>query len=176
MRIAFILATALCVAAPCFWTAAAACGDKFVIVGRSARFDRVYAALYPATILVYTRPSARSGAILDSKFQAILTRAGHAVEAVNDETLLAVALKTRRFDFVLADVNDVAAIQVWTEQALSRPTVVPVLYKPTKAELEFTETRSRAHLIASDRPARYLSIIDAEMQARVKSRSGRKQP
>jgi hypothetical protein len=176
LRILIVVAV-LVGAAPSLCTVAYACGDKFLIVGRAARFTQAYAAIHPATILLYT-PSGRVGstAILDPKFQASLTRAGHRLQVVKNEELLISTLQAGRFDLVLADVADLEAIKVKAEQSPSQPTVLPVMYKPTKAEAEAVKARYRCELKSSDRPARYLSTIDDEMQARVKLRAARKTP
>jgi hypothetical protein len=152
-----------------------ACGDKFLMVGRGARFNQAYAAIYPATILLYARAS-RGGvnSVLDPKFQSSLTRAGHHVEVVTEEEPLVRALKEGRVDLVLTDVTNVDAIQPRADQSPSKPTILPVTYKPTKAEAESIKARYHRELKTSDRPARYLSQIDDEMQARVKLHGTRK--
>ena len=59
MRKVPAIAALLLVLAPPLWTAARACGDKFLLIGRGGRFNQVYAAIYPATILLYA-PSGRA--------------------------------------------------------------------------------------------------------------------
>jgi hypothetical protein len=50
-----------------------ACGDKFLRVGRSARYHR-YAAIHPASILIYTPATASRKGIGD--LEQLLKRAG----------------------------------------------------------------------------------------------------
>jgi len=166
-----MLVAGLLAAAPSTWTVAHACGDKFLIVGRSGRFNQAYAAIYPATILLYA-PAGRtaSAAILDPKFQSSLTGAGHRIEVVKDEEQARRMLQAGRFDIVLADAADADALKARAAQSPSQPTVMPVLFNPTKAEAEAIKARYRCELKPSDRPARYLSTIDEEMRARVKQR------
>ncbi|HEX2455652.1 MAG TPA: hypothetical protein VHI99_18285, partial [Vicinamibacterales bacterium] len=140
-----------------------------------ARFNQAYAAIYPATILLYAGSSRGDvNGVLDPKFQASLTRAGHHVEIVKEEELLARALQTGHVDLVLTDVANVDNIQPRADQSPSKPTILPVTYKPTKAEAETIKARYQRELKTSDRPARYLSQIDDEMRARVKLRGTRK--
>jgi len=162
--------------APQLWTAVSACGDKFLLVGRSARFNQAYAAIYPATILLYA-PSGRaaSAAILDAKFQASLTRAGHRVEVVKEESQVGPLLQAGRFDLVLSDVADVEPLRLKAALSPTQPTVMPVMFNPSKAEAEAIKARYQCDLRPSDRPARYLSRIDDEMQSRVKMRGAKKQ-
>jgi hypothetical protein len=51
---------------------------------------------------------------------------------------------------------------------------MPVLFNPTKAEAEAVKARYHCDLKSSDRPARYLTRIDEEMQTRLKQRSAKK--
>ena len=151
-----------------------ACGDKFLLIGRSARFNQAYAAIYPATILLYA-PLGRStsAALLDQKFQSSLTRAGHRVEVVREESQVGPLLQAGRFDLVLSDVADVEPLRVKAALSPTQPTVMPVMFNPSKAEAEAIKARYQCDLRPSDRPARYLSRIDDEMQVRVK-RAARK--
>jgi hypothetical protein len=177
MRRVVILVAVLIGAMPSLWTVAYACGDKFLMVGRGARFTQAYAAIYPATILLYARSGrGASTAILDPRFQASLTRAGHRLEVVRDEERLAQVLQEGSFDLILAEVTDVDAIRSKAEQSPAKPMVLPLMYKPTKADVETVKARYRVELTSSDRPARYLSAIDHEMQARIKLRTARKTP
>jgi hypothetical protein len=171
MQRVLILAVALLVAAPAFRSVAFACGDKFLMVGRGARFNQVYAAVYPAAIILYARAGhGASTVFLDPRFQASLTRAGQQVQVVRDEEQLARALQAGRVDLVLAAVADMDVIKPTVEQSPSKPTVLPVMYKPTKEDVAIVKARYQSELKSSDRPARYLSQIDEEMKARMKQR------
>ena len=169
MRRGFVVTAMLIAGVPAFRAVADACGDKFMKVGHGVRYNRMYAAVYRATILVYT-PSAPAAAILDSKFQASLSRAGHDVQVAREKEQLATALQSGRVDLVLAGVADVEAITSAAEQSPSRPVVLPVMYKPTKAEAQAVKARYHLELKASDNPARYLAALDETMKARVKQR------
>jgi hypothetical protein len=177
MQRVLILVVVLIVTAPALRTVASACGDKFLMVGRGARFNQVYGAIYPATIVLYARGGhGASTGILDPKFQASLTRAGHQLEVVGDEEQLARALRGGRVDLVLAALRDVDAAKATANQSPSKPTVLPVIYKPTKEEAAILKAQYQSELKSSDRAARYLSQIDAEMRARGKQREARKAP
>src|SRR5262245_8442304 len=83
---------------------AEACGDKFLLVGRGVEFHRAYAALYPASILIYAKMAGDAGkAIRDARFQATLTQAGHRVLLVENDATLARALEADRVDLILTD-------------------------------------------------------------------------
>jgi ABC-type amino acid transport substrate-binding protein len=170
-----IFASVLFLAASSMWTVVDACGDKFLMVGRSGRFNQAYAAIYPATILLYA-PAGRAAsvAILDPKFQSSLTRAGHRIEVVKTEEQAVQMLQAGRFDLVLSDAADADALKARAAVSPTQPTVMPVLINQTKADAEAIKTRYQCELKPSDRPGRYLSTIDTEMQRRVKQRASHK--
>jgi hypothetical protein len=177
MRKIFVLAGVLLGAAPSLWTVAYACGDKFLMVGRGARFTQVYAAIYPSTILLYVHSGrGASATLLDPKFQASLTRAGHHIEVARDEERLAETLRAGRIDLVLTDLDSIDAIASKADQSPSRPAVMPIIDKLTKVEVQAIKARYQAELKPSDRPAKYLAVIDYQMQARAKLRGSRKTP
>jgi hypothetical protein len=150
-----------------------ACGDKFLQVGRGAKF-RAYAAIYPASILLYAHGTPGvSTAVRSRGLQAALKAAGHTVTMIEDEQLLEQALKSDKFDLVLADVSHAASLQPKVEASPTRPTVLPVMYKPTKEEAAAIEKQFNCRLKASDRSDRYLTVIDDAMKARTKDGRGR---
>lgn len=107
-----------------------ACGDKFLRVGRSARFKR-YAAVHPAAILIYKPAHATRAGIEELK--TLLTQAGHSTQAVDRGTNLASALATTHYDLVIADYADAAQIRNDLGTMSSKPEILPILDKPSKA-------------------------------------------
>ena len=94
------------------YPAALACGDKFLMVGRGAKFQRAYASVHPGKILIYARPSTDpKAAIRDPQLHKALRQAGHAVSVIEDWALLEAALKTAPTDVVLVDVAEAARLQ-----------------------------------------------------------------
>src|SRR5262245_27479278 len=84
-----------------------ACGDKFLLAGRGAKFRQVYAAIYPASVVVYAHPQRGAGkAILDPRLLADLKQAGHRVSVLQEEQALSRALASDRIDVVLTDAVD----------------------------------------------------------------------
>jgi hypothetical protein len=160
---AFLAAAALAALAS---TEAAACGDKFLVVGRGVQYTRVRAAAHPASILIYMNPAHRMPASARQlQLEAGLKQAGHKVQTVGDATGLEGALKAKRFDLVIADVNDSNGL----EQELgasARTTVVPVLFQPTAEELAAAEKRYGCALKAPGKSSDYLDVIDAALAPR----------
>ena len=145
-----------------------ACGDKFLLVGRGAKFRQAYAAVYPASILVFASPQRSAAkAIRDPRLQTDLKTAGHRVEVVEDERALARALESDRVDLVLTDAADADRIARQADTAPARPRVLPVMFEPSKEEAKAIEARYQCRLTTSDRSTRYLAAIDDAMKARV---------
>jgi hypothetical protein len=147
---------------------ALACGDKFLLVGRGVAYRRAYAAVYPASIVVYAEPKRTAAkAIRDPRLQADLKMAGHRVLLVENDAALARALESGAVDLVLTDAADADRTSKQATTAPSRPTVLPVMYEPTKAEAKEIEARYQCRLMSSDRADRYLVAIDNAMKTRI---------
>jgi hypothetical protein len=107
-----------------------ACGDKFLRVGRSARYKH-YAAVHPASILIYAPANSTSKGI--QEFEAVLKRAGHKPRSVKNGTGLAEVFATAKYDVVIAAYADTGRIRNELNAVSATPRVLPVLDNPTKA-------------------------------------------
>jgi hypothetical protein len=107
-----------------------ACGDKFLRIGRSARY-RGYAAVHPSSILIYAPASATPAGL--KEFEALLTRAGHRPVVVKNGSPLSPAFTTAKFDVVIADFADTGKIRQELQSVPSQPGLLPILNKPTQA-------------------------------------------
>jgi hypothetical protein len=105
-----------------------ACGDKFLRMGRSARL-RGYAALHPASILIYA--PARATPSSTRQFEILLKRAGHTPRVVPHGTDLSNALVATTYDVVIAAFADTQQLERLWQSLPSRPDVLPILYKAT---------------------------------------------
>jgi hypothetical protein len=107
-----------------------ACGDKFLRIGRSARF-RGYAAVHPSSILIYTPANSTPAGI--KEFEALLKRAGHRPVVVEHGAGLSQALTAAKYDVVIASYTDTGKIKEELQSVPSQPGILPILDKPTKA-------------------------------------------
>jgi hypothetical protein len=146
-----------------------ACGDKFLRVGRSARFRR-YAAVYPASVLIYKPGHATPAGIRE--FEAILKQAGHRPVVVDCGTSIPRALAAAQYDLIIADYADAGRIKSDLESASSKPQLLPILYKPTKA-VEAEAEKQYECLIKPDAMTKYdaLAEIDRLMKLKQKGAS-----
>lgn len=163
-RIALVVV--MTIGASALYPVAQACGDKFLMVGRGARFQRAYASVYPGKVLIYARPSTDAkAAIRDPQLHKALRQAGHAVSVIEDWALLEQALKTVPVDVVLVDVAEATKLNTALASATVRPQALYVAF-PSQAPPAGVICR----LKSSDRPLRYLDEVENAMKAR-KSRA-----
>ncbi len=146
-----------------------ACGDKFLLASRGAKFRQAYAAIYPASVIVFARPERSSAkAMRDPRFLADLKQAGHRVSLIDDERALSRALQADRIDVLLTDAADADQVATRANAAPTKPRILPVMFKPTKEAAKAVEARYETCLKSDDRPGRYLATIDEMMKARKK--------
>jgi hypothetical protein len=147
------------------WGPAEACGDKFLLVGRGVRFQRAYAAVHPANILIYARSTTDANrAIRDPQFHKTLRQAGHQLSVIEDATLFQHALRLSSFDIVLADLTEAPAIDSLLATTPSQPKALYVEY-PT-GSTKALASQFMCELKAGDRATRFLDRIEEEMKAR----------
>src|SRR2546423_1621811 len=141
-----------------------ACGDKFLRVGRSARFRR-YAAVHPANILIYRPLNSTPAGI--KEFEAILKKAGHQPFTVDNGAVLSQVVAAATYDVVTADYADAGRIANELKSLTSKPGILPILYKPSKSVEAQAETEYRC-LIKPHAMTKYdaLAEIDRLMKLR----------
>jgi DNA-binding NtrC family response regulator len=141
-----------------------ACGDKFLRVGRSARFRR-YAAVHPAAILIY-RPVNSTRAGID-ELKALLKRAGHKAVALDRAASVSAALAASPYDVVIADYLDAERLKGDLRSAASQAALLPILNKPSNA-VETEAMRQYAFAIKPDAMTKFdaLAEIDRLMESR----------
>lgn len=143
----------------------AACGDKFLRAGRSARSSG-YAAIHRANILIY-KPSGTAKGL--KEFESILKRAGHKAVALQDGAQLSSALASAKYDVIIADYADAPLVSGQFDGAMSQPGILPILHKPT-ADQEAQVRKSYHCIIKPESMTKYdaLAQIDHVMELRLK--------
>jgi DNA-binding NtrC family response regulator len=150
---------------------ASACGDKLLVLGRGARFQ-AETADHPASILFYVNPNAPGSEKVEfTRLQGIMRQAGHRFRSVRGREELAVALKTARFDIVLADFEDASRLEKTIQASPSQPLLLPWVYQETKADaqraklsLKQAKEQYRFALSAPFKVGNFLSTIDRTME------------
>ena len=142
------------------------CGDKFVLIGGAARVNR---SKFPSRVLVFMNPSSRvPAAEKEFHVEATLTAAGHKAKVVESEAEVEKALESGKYDLVLADYADVPELRKRCGASASKPAVLPLLYKPTAAELSAAEKEANCLVRPSKKSSDLLAVIDETMKDRSK--------
>ena len=141
-----------------------ACGDKFVRVGRGARYQRGYVALHPASIVVYLGSGATASGTLKG-MEPALKAAGHKVITVKADALVT-TLSDGKHDLVLADFADASRIAGEVKAAPNPPELLPVMKKPTPDA--FAEAEKQWLCVVGDPGDKYevLTSIDKLLEKR----------
>jgi hypothetical protein len=161
-----LLVAALIVSVPALSPVGQACGDKFLMAGRGARFQRAYASVYPGNVLIYARPSADpKAAIRDPQLHKALRQAGHAVSVIEEWAQLEQALKTGPVDIVLVDVAEAAKLRDLVASSSAHP---DTLYIEFASKGKTANPAFKCRLKASDGKLKYLDEIENAMTARTK--------
>jgi hypothetical protein len=145
-------------------TAALACGDKLMLLSH-ARLRQIYRAR-PASILVYMRPNSAVPEIVRS-LPAVKESGLYKFYTVEDRGALDQALKGGKYDLLLADISDAEGLQQETRSSPSKPVVLPVVHKSSKAETMAAEKRFHCVLKAPSSANHYLDAIDEAMVVRM---------
>jgi len=147
-----------------------ACGDKLLSLGRGVRLQRAFMAARPASILIYSGSQGSSSPLLkNADLYGVLKRVGHKVHAVPELPDVERALKSGTYDIVLADIADAAALARYLQSAASKPTMLPVLVKPAKAQLAAAQKQYAAVWKTPPDVLQYLDAIDQAMKSRTRA-------
>ena len=146
----------------------AACGDKFLRVGRSQR-NRNYAAVHPVSILVYTPAATATGL---KEFETILQKAGHSTVGVRDRALLPKALAAARYDLIITSYADATALRQQLDRGPGVPALLPILGKPTRLEEQQAVEQYRCVIKLGGTKFDALAEIDHLMDLRAREGQG----
>jgi ABC-type amino acid transport substrate-binding protein len=144
-----------------------ACGDKLLVIGRGVRFQRAYSGRQ-ANVVIYSSGTQSGTALGSTRLQTALKQAGHKLQTVQGASQLSEVLKSGKVDVVLADFADLAGITRQLQSASSNPAVLPVLVKPSKAELAAAQKDYKLALKSNADEIQYLTAIDEAMKLRLR--------
>jgi hypothetical protein len=144
-----------------------ACGDKFLLLGRGVRFQRAYAAIHPASILLVVPPkSVKAAAVRDSRLKNALQMAGHRVDVVQAARLQE-ALAGSRYDIILAEGADVMGVKNALSAAAKKPAIIGVIEDPGTADGTAARLGLDAVLKTPQPLPDILRLLDDVMKARI---------
>jgi ABC-type multidrug transport system ATPase subunit len=107
----------------------AACGEKFLVAGRGTRYQRPK-NFRAASVLIYANPSSSLDAALRKlPVESILKREGHRATVVVSPDQLSAILASGKFDVLLADSGEQAAVETLLAKSSDAPALVAVCLK-----------------------------------------------
>ena len=139
---------------------ASACGEGQFNMGQGLRYQG-YLAPHPATVLVYDEAAGDHKALY-----AGLQKAGHKVTVVGTATAMSQALQAGRYDVVIADFDDAAALQSRASTS-AKPGVLPVVARNRRNAPEVS-SRFKLFLLDGASLGQYLKGINQLLSLRVK--------
>jgi len=160
------LIVALSVSVPVMYPVAHACGDKFLMAGRGAKFQRAYASVYPGKVLIYSQSSKNAKtAIRDPQLHKALRQAGHTVSIIDDWTLFENALRSGPVDVVLVDVAEASRLQPIVASSAAHPD--PMYIVPSNNSAPACAGLN-CRLKSTDKPLKYLEEVESVLKTRAK--------
>jgi hypothetical protein len=160
------LVVALSIGVPAMHPVAHACGDKFLMAGRGAKFQRAYASVYPGKLLIYSQSSKNTKtAIRDPQLHKALRQAGHTVSIIDDWTLFENALRSGPVDVVLVDVAEASRLQAIVASSAAHPDPMYIVSSNNSAA---ACAGLNCRLKASDKPLKYLEEVESVLKTRAK--------
>jgi len=150
-----------------------ACGDKLLLAGRDYPFSRGYAAIHPASIVIYLPKAAKSRDV-GSALASVLKRAGHDAQVIADAAELGRSLRAGQVDLVLANIVDIRDAEAASSSIQIQPVLMPVLFDASAANLEAAARQYGYAVKAPDTASRFLGTIDQAMASRPSHASRKK--
>lgn len=149
------------IASLCVGTSLLACGDKFLVAGRGARFQR--GGAHGTSVLIYAPPSSTlSAGFRNLSVDHVLSRAGyHPAVAASAEELGRI-LKDGNPGIVLADIADARTVEKLVPAGSPGPIILPVLANASRQEVA---TARKTWGVALKSPASSDSLLDAVDEA-----------
>jgi hypothetical protein len=156
---------------------AEACGDKFLRVGRGARYQRAYVAVHPANLLLVARPGSSVAAAL-RELEPTLKRAGHKPVVVQNVSAVAAALDRGHFNLILTDIKDVPSVEGVTRTTGTKVDVLPFVEQAAPGARAAAAAGYRCVAEVPGKKAEVLGKIDELMELALKGtgETNRKQP
>ncbi len=113
-----------------------ACGSKFLVGARSARYHRLQMTMNPASILWYYEegPDTPEDERWDPEFEAWMEKIGHTIELAGDPDELRSAMLGGKFDIVILDIDFAREQRTELESLAVDAVLLPTLLFPTRSE------------------------------------------
>lgn len=143
-----------------------ACGEKFLMGSRGLRYQLPAPVRQSAAILIYANPGLNlTRALANVPFESTLLKAGYRPTVVGSADAFDHALERGGWDLVLVDVGDSHAVSS-RKQGANAPSVLPVVFNATGAELAAAKKQHGRILKAPTKNHSFLEAIDDALALR----------
>ena len=144
-----------------------ACGDKFLVLGRSVGYQSLLKASKPGTIVLYNTASLPKSFSKGGGFDLLMSVAGHQLRTVSDQASLTRALASGKIDLVLADTVTSRQISAVVNTS-STAVVVPIVMNTTSSERAVFEKEFGCMLRLPADARKVVDALDRAMKLRAK--------
>ena len=141
-----------------------ACGDKFLVLGRSVGYKSLLKASKPGSLVLYKTPSLPKP-FSDGGFDVVMDAAGHQLSTVSDATALRRALASGKIDLVLADPATSSQIAALVNS--STALFVPILIDSAVSQRPALEKEFGCVMPLAE-PRKVIDALDKAMKLRAK--------
>jgi hypothetical protein len=142
-----------------------ACGDKFLVLGRSVGYRSLLKASRPGSLVLYRTPTLPKP-FTDGRFDVVMDAAGHRLNTVSDHTALERALASGKIDLVLADPATSRQIGALVS-TFSTALVVPILVDSAASQRMVLE-KEFGCVMPLAAPRKVIDALDKAMKLRAK--------
>jgi len=144
-----------------------ACGDKFLVLGRSVGYQSLLKASKPGTIVLYNTARLPKSFSNGGGFDLLMNVAGHQLRTVSDRTSLEKALAGGKIDLVLADMVTSREISASVNTS-STAVVVPIVMNTNSSERAAFEKEFGCMLRLPADARKVIDALDRAMKLRAK--------
>lgn len=123
---------------------------------------------HPVAVLAYPGHLASAKVIRGLQSQPSFKTAGNRFQLVEDSDALNNALKSGKYDVVVADAADANELSRQVSLAASRTVLLPVAFNASKGEQSAVQKKYHCLLKAPGNPENYLDAIDHAMELKLK--------
>lgn len=145
-------------------TIAWGCGDKLMLIMGSSQVR----SRHPGAILVFPGQYASAPLIRGLRDQPAFRAGKLRFQLVEDSAALDNALKSGKYDVLVADVAEASELSQQLSSAPSRPVLLPVAFKASKEEQSAAQKKYHCLLKAPSNPENYVDAIDRAVELKLK--------
>ena len=109
----------------------------------------------------------KGSAKAEAALASLLQQAGHSVSVSRTPEEVEKTVQARPVDLIILSAPDADVVEPLLRTLLVKPTLIPILYKPKKADMAATEQRYNWAVAAPASPGPLLATIDSAVQSRL---------